>query len=99
MFIFDNLMQLDDKGFQRLVREVPNENMLKALKGVDDILAERFFNNMSERASEILREDMEASGPLKLSDVEAAQKEIVRTAKRLADEGELMIGKASKDYV
>ena len=99
MFIFDNLMQLDDKGFQRLVREVPNENMLKALKGVDDTLAERFFNNMSERASEILREDMEASGPLKLSDVEAAQKEIVRTAKRLADEGELMIGKASKDYV
>ena len=99
MFIFDNLMQLDDKGFQRLVREVPNENMLKALKEVDDILAERFFNNMSERASEILREDMEASGPLKLSDVEAAQKEIVRTAKRLADEGELMIGKASKDYV
>ena len=97
MFIFDNLMQLDDKGFQRLVREVPNENMLKALKGVDDTLAERFFNNMSERASEILREDMEASGPLKLSDVEAAQKEIVRTAKRLADEGELMIGKASKD--
>ena len=99
MFIFDNLMQLDDKGFQRLVREVPNENMLTALKGVDDVLAERFFNNMSERASEILREDMEASGPLKLSDVEAAQKEIVRTAKRLADEGELMIGKGSKDYV
>ena len=99
MFIFDNLMQLDDKGFQRLVREVPNENMLTALKGVDDLLAERFFNNMSERAAEILREDMEASGPVKLSDVETAQKEIVRTAKRLADEGELMIGKASKDYV
>ena len=99
MFIFDNLMQLDDKGFQRLVREVPNENMLTALKGVDDVLAERFFNNMSERAAEILREDMEASGPVKLSDVETAQKEIVRTAKRLADEGELMIGKASKDYV
>ena len=99
MFIFDNLMQLDDKGFQRLVREVPNENMLTALKGVDDVLAERFFNNMSERAAEILREDMEASGPVKLSDVETAQKEMVRTAKRLADEGELMIGKASKDYV
>ena len=99
MFIFDNLMQLDDKGFQRLVREVPNENMLTALKGVDDVLAERFFNNMSERAAEILREDMEASAPVKLADVETAQKEIVRTAKRLADEGELMIGKASKDYV
>lgn len=99
MFIFDNLMQLDDRGFQRLVREVPQENLLTALKGVDETLAERFFNNMSERAAGILREDMEASGPVKLADVEVAQKEIVRTAKRLADEGELMIGKASRDYV
>ena len=99
MFIFDNLMQLDDRGFQRLVREVPQENLLTALKGVDETLAERFFNNMSERAAEILREDMEASGPVKLADVEVAQKEIVRTAKRLADEGELMIGKAARDYV
>ena len=99
MFIFDNLMQLDDRGFQRLVREVPQENLLTALKGVDETLAERFFNNMSERAAEILREDMEASGPVKLADVEVAQKDIVRTAKRLADEGELMIGKAARDYV
>ena len=99
MFIFDSLMQLDDKGFQRLVREVAQENLLTALKGVDDVLAERFFNNMSERAAEILREDMDASGPVKLADVEAAQKEIVRTAKKLADEGELMIGKAARDYV
>lgn len=99
MFIFDSLMQLDDKGFQRLVREVAQENLLTALKGVDDVLAERFFNNMSERAAEILREDMDASGPVKLADVEAAQKEIVRTAKKLADDGELMIGKAARDYV
>ena len=99
MFIFDSLMQLDDKGFQRLVREVAQENLLTALKGVDDVLAERFFNNISERAAEILREDMDASGPVKLADVEAAQKEIVRTAKKLADEGELMIGKAARDYV
>ena len=99
MFIFDNLMQLDDRGFQRLVREVAQENLLTALKGVDEVLAERFFKNMSERAAEILREDMEASGPVKLADVEAAQKEIVRTAKKLADDGELMIGKAARDYV
>ena len=72
---------------------------MTALKGVDQELADRFFNNMSERAADILREDMEASGPVKIADVEAAQKEIVRTAKRLADEGELMIGKASRDYV
>ena len=99
MFIFDNLMQLDDRGFQRLVREVAQENLLTALKGVDEVLAERFFKNMSERAAEILREDMEASGPVKLADVEIAQKEIVRTAKKLADDGELMMGKASRDYV
>ena len=99
MFIFDNLMQLDNMGFQRLVREVAQENLLIALKGVDEVLAERFFDNMSERAAEILREDMEASGPVKLADVEAAQKEIVRTAKKLADDGELMIGKAARDYV
>jgi flagellar motor switch protein FliG len=99
MFIFDNLMQLDDRGFQRLVRDIAQENLLTALKGVDDTLSERFFSNMSERAADILREDMEASGPVKLAEVEAAQKEIVRTAKRLADEGELMIGKAARDYV
>ena len=99
MFIFDNLMQLDNMGFQRLVREVAQESLLIALKGVDEVLAERFFENMSERAAEILREDMEASGPVKLADVEAAQKEIVRMAKKLADDGELMIGKAARDYV
>ena len=99
MFIFDNLVQLDNMGFQRLVREVAQEDLLIALKGVDEVLAERFFENMSERAAEILREDMDASGPVKLADVEAAQKDIVRTAKKLADDGELMIGKAARDYV
>ena len=99
MFVFDNLMQLDDLGFQRLLREVAQENLLTALKGVDEVLAERFFKNMSERAAEILREDMEASGPVKLADVEVAQKEVVRTAKKLADEGVLMMGKAARDYV
>ena len=99
MFVFDNLMNLDDRGLQVLIRDIPQENLLVALKGVDPQTAERFFQNMSERASAILREDLEASSPLKLSDVEAAQKEIVRTAKKLADQGELMIGKASNDYV
>jgi flagellar motor switch protein FliG len=99
MFVFDNLMALDDRGLQRLIRDVPQENLLTALKGVDPQTAERFFQNMSERASAILREDLEASGPIKISEVEAAQKEIVRTAKKLADEGELMVGKASNDYV
>lgn len=99
MFIFDNLMQLDDRGMQRLIRDVQQESLLPALKGADGEMVERFFKNMSERAADILREDIEASGPIKLADVEVAQKEIVRTAKRLADEGELMIGKAAQDYV
>ena len=99
MFVFDNLMSLDDRGLQRLIRDVPQENLLPALKGVDSQTAERFFSNMSERASAILREDLEASGPIKISEVEAAQKEIVKAAMKLSDEGELMVGKSSNDYV
>ena len=99
MFVFDNLIKLDDRGFQTLVRDIDQEKLLVALKGVDQELTERFFNNMSERAADILREDMEASGPVKLADVEAAQKEIVKTAMKLADEGTLMIGKGARDYV
>jgi len=99
MFVFDSLMKLDDRGFQTLVRDIDQEKLLVALKGVDEELTERFFNNMSERAADILREDMEASGPVKLADVESAQKDIVKTALRLAEEGTLMIGKAAKDYV
>ena len=74
MFVFDNLIKLDDRGFQTLVRDIDQEKLLVALKGVDQELTERFFNNMSERAADILREDMEASGPVKLADVEAAQR-------------------------
>ena len=99
MFVFDNLIKLDDRGFQTLVRDIDQEKLLIALKGVDQELTERFFNNMSERAADILREDMEASGPVKLADVEAAQKDIVKTAMKLADEGALMIGKGARDYV
>lgn len=99
MFVFDNLIKLDDRGFQTLVRDIDQEKLLVALKGVDQELTERFFNNMSERAADILREDMEASGPVKVADVEAAQKDIVKTAMKLADEGALMIGKGARDYV
>ena len=99
MFVFDNLIKLDDRGFQTLVRDIDQEKLLVALKGVDQELTERFFNNMSERAADILREDMEASGPVKLADVEAAQKEILKTSMKLADEGALMIGKGARDYV
>ena len=99
MFVFDNLMSLDDRGFQRLIREIATEDLVVALKGVDASLQERFFNNMSERAADILKDDMDAKGPVKVSEVETAQKQILISAQTLADEGEIMLGRASGDYV
>ena len=99
MFVFDNLMSLDDRGFQRLIREIATEDLVVALKGVDASLQERFFNNMSERAADILKDDMDAKGPVKVSEVETAQKQILISAQTLADEGEIMLVRASGDYV
>ncbi|MFT4767496.1 MAG: flagellar motor switch protein FliG [Glaciecola sp.] len=99
MFVFDDLMGLDDRGMQRLIREISVDTLVVALKGVDDELQEKFFGNMSSRAADMLREDLEAKGPMKLAEVEAAQKEILGTAKQLADEGELIIGKGGDDFV
>lgn len=99
MFVFDNLMELDDRGMQRLIREIAVDSLVIALKGVDDQLQEKFFKNMSSRAADMLREDLEAKGPVKLSEVEAAQKEILAIAGRLADEGEISLGKGGDDFV
>jgi flagellar motor switch protein FliG len=92
MFVFDNLLQVDDRGIQALLREINNETLLFALKGADEPLREKFFRNMSKRAVEILRDDMEVRGPVRLSEVESAQKEILTTARRMADAGELVLG-------
>jgi len=99
MFVFDDLMTLDDRGMQRLIREISVDTLVVALKGVHDQLQEKFFGNMSSRAADMLREDLEAKGPMKLAEVEGAQKEILATAKQLADDGELMIGKGGDDFV
>jgi flagellar motor switch protein FliG len=99
MFVFDDLMALDDRGMQRLIREISVDTLVVALKGVDEQLQEKFFGNMSSRAADMLREDLEAKGPVKLTEVEAAQKEILSAAKRLSEEGELMIGKGGDDFV
>ncbi len=99
MFVFDDLLSLDDRGMQRLIREISVDTLVIALKGVDGELQEKFFGNMSSRAADMLREDLEAKGPVKLAEVESAQKEILGTAKQLADEGELMIGKGGDDFV
>ncbi|MFK7828952.1 MAG: flagellar motor switch protein FliG [Congregibacter sp.] len=99
MFVFDDLKSLDDRGMQRLIREISVDTLVIALKGVDEGLQEKFFSNMSSRAADMLREDLEAKGPVKLAEVESAQKEILAAAKQLADEGELMIGKGGDDFV
>lgn len=97
MFVFENLIDVEDRGIQTLLREVEQENLMKALKGADDGLKEKIFANMSKRAGELLRDDLEAMGPVRVSDVEAAQKEILAAARRLADAGEIMLGGGGGD--
>ena len=92
MFTFDNLNDLDDKAIQTLLREVQSEALIVALKGADQTLRERIFKNMSTRAAETMREDLEAKGPVRLSEVEAEQREILKTVRRLADEGQIQLG-------
>lgn len=92
MFVFDNLRDVDDRGIQALLREVSSEILIIALKGADEELQEKIFKNMSKRAAELLRDDLEAKGPVKVSEVEGAQKEILTIARRMADAGEIMLG-------
>ena len=99
MFVFDNLMDVDDRGIQTLLREISTETLIPALKGADDDLAEKFLKNMSKRAAEMLRDDLEVSGPIRLSDVETAQKEILSTARKLADQGDIMLGGGGEAFV
>jgi flagellar motor switch protein FliG len=92
MFVFDNLKEVDDRGIQALLREVSSEVLIIALKGADEVLQEKIFKNMSKRAAELLRDDLEAKGPVKVSEVEGAQKEILTIARRMADAGEIVLG-------
>ena len=99
MFVFDNLREVDDRGIQSLLREVSSEVLILALKGADDYLKEKFFSNMSKRAAELLRDDLEAKGPVRIVEVEAAQKEILVVARRMADAGEIHLGGASEAMI
>jgi flagellar motor switch protein FliG len=92
MFTFENLIDIDDRGFQTLLREIASDQLLLALRGADEALKEKIFKNMSQRASEMLKDDLEAAPPARLSDVEAAQKEILQVTRRLADAGEINLG-------
>lgn len=91
MFVFDNLKEVDDRGIQVLLREVSSELLILALKGADEELQEKIFGNMSKRAAELLRDDLEAKGPVRLTDVETAQKEVLGIARRLSEEGEIQL--------
>lgn len=97
MFTFSDLLKLDNKSMQRVLREVQSEQLIVALKGAEPEMRERVFSNMSSRAAETLRDDLDSRGPVKLSDVEAQQKEILKVARRLSDEGEIMIGGAGDE--
>ena len=97
MFVFENLADVDDRGIQTMMREIPQEVLMKAIKGADEMLREKFLKNMSKRAADILRDDLDAMGPIRVSEVETAQKEILSIARRLADAGEIMLGGGGGD--
>ncbi|GAA5785994.1 flagellar motor switch protein G [Chitiniphilus shinanonensis] len=100
MFTFDNLMDVDDRGIQLLLREIQSDSLVIALKGTSQALKDKIFKNMSQRAAEMLRDDLEAKGPVKLSEVESEQKEILKIVRRLADEGQIVLsGKGEEGLV
>ncbi|WP_339845180.1 flagellar motor switch protein FliG [uncultured Halopseudomonas sp.] len=92
MFVFDNLADVDDRGIQALLREISSDVLIIALKGADEAIKDKILKNMSKRASELLQDDLEAKGPVRISEVEAAQKEILTIARRMADAGEIVLG-------
>ena len=92
MYTFENLTTMDNRGIQVLMRNVETDQLMIALKGATDQVKDKFFGNMSERARSMFKDDMEAKGPMRITDVEDAQKKIMRTARKLADAGELMLG-------
>lgn len=92
MFVFEDLKAVDDRGIQALLREVSSEVLILALKGSDEELKEKIFKNMSKRAAELLRDDLESKGPVRVSEVEGAQKEILTIARRMSDSGEINLG-------
>ena len=97
MFTFDDLVKVDDKGIQALLKEVQTESLVIALKGAEPELREQVFKNMSTRAAETLREELEARGPVRVAEVEAEQKEMLKIVRRLVDEGVIALGGGGDD--
>ena len=100
MFVFENLKDVDDRGIQALLREASSDTLVVALKGADQEISDKIFSNMSKRAAELLRDDLETKGPVKLSEVQGAQREILAIAQRMAESGDLVLGgKGGEEYV
>ena len=97
MFGFDDLIKLDDKGVQAVLKEVQSESLVLALKGATPEMREKVFKNMSSRAADTLREDLDSRGPVRVSDVEAEQKEMLKIVRRLVDEGQIVIASGGAD--
>ncbi|MCG7598644.1 flagellar motor switch protein FliG [Halomonas sp. McH1-25] len=99
MFLFENIVDIDARGIQLILKEVDTNSLVVALKGAPDALLEKFMANMSQRAAQLLQEDLEARGPIRVSQVEAEQKSILQIVRRLADSGEIVIGGGDDSYV
>jgi len=99
MFVFDNMVDIEDRHIQTILRFVQSESLIIALKGVKNEVKEKIFKNMSQRAAEMMLEDMEVKGPVRLSEVEKQQKEILQIIRRLSDEGQISLSKGNDSYV
>ena len=99
IFVFDNLLEIDDRSMQELLRQVASDKLLLAMKGAEDSMKEKIFKNMSQRAAEMLKDDLESKGPVRISEVEGAQKEILQTARKLAEAGTIQLAGKGDEYV
>jgi len=99
MFVFDDIAEIDDRGMQEVLRAVPSDKLLLAIKGADEALKQKIFKNMSQRAAEMLKDDLEAKGPVRLSEVEAAQKEILAIVRKMSEAGTIQLGGKGEEFV
>jgi flagellar motor switch protein FliG len=99
MFVFDDIAEIDDRGIQEVLRAVPSDKLLLAIKGADEPLKQKIFKNMSQRAAEMLKDDLDAKGPVRLSEVEAAQKEILAIVRKMSEAGTIQLGGKGEEFV
>ena len=97
MFVFDDIVKIDDKGIMALLKQVPNDKLILALKTATDEIKNKVLKNLSQRAASMLRDDLANMGPSRLSDVESAQVEIVNVARRLESEGKILIARGGSE--